>query len=232
METNYISVKKNDLEFLVNIENNIANNFWKNQFTNWENDTFSTFDKYLQKDKQFLDIGGWIGTTCLYASKKSSKVVVVEADPVSVEILKKNISLNNLNDICFLESNPILNEKRTIFFGPNKIGNHHHLNDSMSQLKFHKTHESDVTKESITLNEIIDKYSLDDLCLIKVDIEGGEEFILDDLYNYASKNKVPLYLSFHYSWWVNKDLNRFKFLTDNQKNLILNRPFISLVFEF
>lgn len=40
-----------------------------------------------------------------------------------------------------------------------------------------------------------------------------------------------MYISFHYSWWQNKDLNRFTFLSDNQKQFIINNPFESLLFN-
>ena len=66
----------------------------KNIFSTWEEETFDVFDKYLKKDKQFLDIGAWVGTTALYASRLSSYVVCVEADPVSVKKLQNNINNN------------------------------------------------------------------------------------------------------------------------------------------
>lgn len=70
-----------------------------------------------------------------------------------------------------------------------------------------------------------------DISLIKVNIESGEKFILNDLYDIYSKYKVPMYISFHYSWWKDKNLNRFSFLTEEQKSDIIKNPFISLLFS-
>jgi hypothetical protein len=67
--------------------------------------------------------------------------------------------------------------------------------------------------------------------LIKVDIEGGEEYILNDLHELYNVYHIPLYISFHYSWWQNKDLDRFEWLTSGQKQNILNYPFTSIMFE-
>ena len=71
-----------------------------------------------------------------------------------------------------------------------------------------------------------------EISLIKVDIKGGEEFILNDLYYIHKKYSIPLYISFHYDWWKDKNLNRFDFLTESYKKSILNNPFISILFNF
>ena len=41
---------------------------------------------------------------------------------------------------------------------------------------------------------------------------------------------TPLYISFHYDWWKDKNLNRFDFLTNQHKENIENNPFISIIF--
>lgn len=225
-----LAINKNTETILVQggIENN--DNFWINIYPNWENDTFNVFDKYLDPNKQFLDIGGWIGTTCLYASRKSSHVVCIEADPISVEILKQNVALNYINTIIDVEHKAIYSETTDMIFGSNSNSLTSQLNDSMSQLKLGKTKDNDVIIKTITFQEIIAKYNLNNLSLIKLDIEGGEEFILDTILEYSKHNNVPAYISFHYSWWHNKDLDRFSYLDENHKKTIINDPFCSIVF--
>ena len=66
--------------------------------------------------------------------------------------------------------------------------------------------------------------------LIKVDIEGGEEHILDQLYAIHSEHKIPMYVSFHHTWWSDKNLDRFVWLTDAQKQSVRREPFTSLLF--
>ena len=82
------------------------------------------------------------------------------------------------------------------------------------------------------MKDIIHNYCIDisNISLIKVDIEGGEEYILNDLYDIHIKNNTPLYISFHYLWWNDKNLNRFIFLSEQQKKNIIEFPFISLLF--
>jgi hypothetical protein len=83
--------------------------------------------------------------------------------------------------------------------------------------------------KTITINSLIKQYNIHDVSLIKVDIEGGEEFILDDLYHVKLELDTRVYVSFHYSWWKNKDLRRFAFLTEDQIMSIITNPFISIL---
>ena len=108
------------------------------------------------------------------------------------------------------------------------------MNDSTS----HIYNEDEVSNEyntvkTITLNRILEIYNIDpnEISLIKVDIEGGEEYILNDLYNMYKEYNVALYISFHYTWWKDKNLKRFDFMTEEMRNNIENNPFTSIVFS-
>ena len=109
------------------------------------------------------------------------------------------------------------------------------MNDSTSQLY----HDNDEPPEyyfvdTITLESIITNYQINpsEIGLIKVDIEGGEENILNDLNDIYTKYKIPIYVSFHLTWWNDKNLDRFEWLSDTIKNQIQADPFGSiLIFE-
>ena len=95
IQTNYLLVEKNRESFLIPKNEADPNySFWKDVYGNWEWDTFNVFDRYLDKNKTFIDIGGWIGTTCMYGSRKSKNIVVVEADKYSAQDLLKNCKIN------------------------------------------------------------------------------------------------------------------------------------------
>jgi FkbM family methyltransferase len=237
-DENYTKIyKNNELFFIKNKQNDKNFEFWKNIYTNWENDTFAVFDKYLNKDKIFIDIGGWIGTTCMYGSRKSKHVYSIEADIHSFNDMSENCKINCDNNYTLI-NNAIFNiHNIDITFGKNKFLNNSSLNDSTSQIYSANniTHDASVdyyTIKTITLNNIIQKYNINpfEISLIKVDIEGGEENILDDLYVFHKLYNTPLYISFHYSWWNDKNLDRFTFLTDTHKNEIIANPFTSILF--
>jgi hypothetical protein len=71
----------------------------------------------------------------------------------------------------------------------------------------------------------------EELCLVKVDIEGGEEMILDELWKIKTTYNVPVYVAFHLNWWENKNLSRFQFLSADQQNHINSNPFCEILFE-
>jgi len=231
IDTNYNIIKKNTETFL--ISNSIKDNvpFWKNIYSNWEQDTFKIFDTYLNKDKIMIDIGGWIGTTAMYGSRKSKHVYCVEADTLSFNDLSLNMNNNCIDNNYTLINKAIYNENDIdIGFGKNKFLDDSKLNDSTSQIN---TNDSSNTVKTITLEAVINDYNINpnDISLIKVDIEGGEEHILNDLYKIYDKYNINLYISMHYAWWTNKDLSRFTFLTEEHIQSIQDNPFISLLFS-
>jgi FkbM family methyltransferase len=228
-------LEKNTLRITIEDDNADPNlGFWKDTFPHWESDTFKVFDKLLNPNKIFIDIGAWIGTTCIYGSKKSKYVYAIEADNKSFTDLCKNIKLNSENIMPI--NRAIFNvDDQEITFGKNKFLGNSKLNDSTSQIYLN----SDVVTadtysvKTISISRLLNMYSIlpSDVSLIKVDIEGSEEYILDQLYQLHSEASVPLYISFHYSWWNDKNLDRFAFLSTYQKKQIYSNPFISILFN-
>jgi FkbM family methyltransferase len=234
IKENFFKINKNDEFFFIEKNDNNNNlDFWVNTFTNWKNETFSIFDRFLNKNKIFIDIGGWIGTTCMYGSRKSKHVYSIEADKKSFENMNLNCK-NNCENNYTLINNSIYNvDNIEIQFGKNKILTNSKMNDSTSHIYTdEETSNEFYTIKTITLQSIIDNNSINpnDISLIKVDIEGGEELILIDLYNIHKTYNIPLYVNFHYDLWKDKNLNKFDFLTEELKNNIINNPFISILF--
>jgi FkbM family methyltransferase len=234
-ENKYLKIYKNNELFL--IENDKSNqnlSFWKNIYSQWENETFEIFDKYLSKDKIFIDIGGWIGTTALYGARKSKHVYSVEADKYSIHDMMANLKINCKNNYTLINKAIFNIDSIQVKFGKNIHLQNSKMNDSTSQIYNEDTITNDYyLTETITIENIIEKYHINvsEISLIKVDIEGGEENILNDLYSIHVKYSVPLYISFHYSWWKDKNLNRFSFLSSNIKNQIISNPFTSIMLE-
>ena len=223
IEQEYGIFRKNgQLMFIKKTTENYA--FWVREYTTWEPETFEVFDRFLHKDKVFIDIGGWIGLTCIYASRKSKHVVVVEADPYSVRELVQNCS-DNATNITVIDKAvaPTLGE--TVYIGKNKYDPNSRLNNSMSQVSIEHAPGS-----LPVLTTTVDSLLVPNVSLIKVDIEGGEEDILEDLYRIYSTLHIPVYVSFHYDWWKDKNLDRFVFLSAAQRECIRANPFESLLF--
>jgi FkbM family methyltransferase len=233
VHNNYSITNKNDQKFLIN--NSIIENlnFWQKIYPSWEPDTFSVFDKFLKKDKVFIDIGAWIGTTSMYGCRKSKHVYSIEADNLSIKDLSLNLSNNCIDNNYTIINKAVFNEDNTtINFGKNIFMKDSKMNDSTSQI-INKNSSYSTQVKTITIDSILKKYNIEpsSISLIKVDIEGGEENILNDLYHLFKNHKVPLYISMHYEWWKNNDLNRFSFLNQKNKDQIKNNSFVDLLFN-
>ena len=233
-ENKYLKIYKNNELFL--IENNESNpnlSFWKNIYSQWENETFEIFDKYLSKDKIFIDIGGWIGTTAMYGARNSKHVYAIEADKYSVNDMMINLKINCTNNFTLINKAIYNVDNIKIKFGKNIFLENSKMNDSTSQIYSDDVNTNEYyLAETITIESIIEKYQINiyEISLIKVDIEGGEENILNELFDIRVKYSVPLYISFHYSWWKDKNLDRFSFLSSNVKSQIISKPFTSIIF--
>lgn len=232
-EKNYIILNKNDEKIIISKDDyNFL--FWRDIYQNWENDTFDVFDKFLDKTKIFIDIGCWVGTTSIYGSRKSKYVYAIDADKKSIEDVSKNMYNNCEKNYTIINKALYHKNDIDIKFGVNRFRDAATLNDSTSQIYPDET--ANINNEgqfysikTITIRNLIHDYNIDmnNVSLIKVDIEGGEEYILQDLFELG----IPTYVSFHYSWWQNNDLDRFHFLTEEHKKLIKQEPFTSILFH-
>jgi FkbM family methyltransferase len=230
MEKKYAKIGKNDQVFLIEKYGNPNLSFWVDTYADWEYDTFAIFDHLLDKEKILIDIGGWIGTTSMYGSRKSKFVYCVEADNESFRDLAKNMAANcEQNYILF--NNAIYNvDGVDIAFGKNLFLGQSKLNDSTSHIHDDVVNTHDYLVKTITLQRMISNIDPSRISLIKVDIEGGEENILDDLFEIRQKYRTPLYISFHYDWWKDKNLDRFSYLSDKHRQAIIANPFTSILF--
>jgi len=67
----------------------------------WEPATFDVLQKNVDSTTTYVDIGGWIGATPFWAAKTAKQVIIVEPDPVCIEILKA--SAPNYPNVTLLE---------------------------------------------------------------------------------------------------------------------------------
>jgi hypothetical protein len=181
-DKNISEVKKNKEIFLIDENNYNKYLFWREIVSDWEPDLFFILDKYLNKEKQFLNIGDETGCISLYASRYSNHVVNIEP--------KLNTEdYNNLIDLFKM--------------------NYCDVN-------------IDIETSLLSINTIAVKYKLDNLSIININIDGNEENILEEYYSFCFDNKIPLLVKFNYNLWKNKDLKRFTFLNEYQREKISN----------
>jgi FkbM family methyltransferase len=230
LKNNSVLVHKNKIQFNVTLTENRS--FWINHYPSWEPETFEIFDRFADPNKLLVDIGTWIGPTLLYGSQRFHHVFGVEADQQSFKEVNRNVMINNIENVT-LYPYAIYNQLTTVHFGKNKFRSDALANDSTSQIQEQGSLTYEVT--TITLDKLLVNVKPETIGLIKVDIEGGEESILEELLQFHLIHKVPIYVSFHYSWWNNKNkLNTLTALFDqtNVANIVQtvrNSPFCSIL---
>lgn len=215
--------------------------FITHDFPTWEDETFDVFE--LVKDAQgiAIDIGAWIGTTAIWLSKNFHHVIAVEADKTSLESIARNLIASESQNVTLCPF-PVAETSEDVIFGPRGA----RLNESISCMKSQADNPLDYTVKSLTFKQILFDYvysnqTLDEkrIAFVKCDIEGGEEDILEDVLHFAYNNKVPVYMSFHVSWWKSKKINDFHYLFKYFENnihsndlcsYIESNPFCSVLF--
>lgn len=172
--------------------------FW-NQFADgsWEPETFRIFDRFLDKEKVFIDIGAWIGPTTLYAASRAKQVMAFEPDPVAWRSLATNLEFNRAKNVIPFPV-AVSNEWKGIDFGA-KTG----LGDSMSSEIW--GHEGGMQVPAVAFSSLIADVKPG---FVKIDIEGGEKFLFEGK---PFDGFVPdaIHLSLHTPWFAD-DLEAFK----------------------
>jgi FkbM family methyltransferase len=168
----------------------------------WEPETFRTLDKFCKPKKHFIDIGAWNGVCSLYASELGSICHAIEPDREAYKLLTKNIELNLANvtphNICISDVNGkvSLNTQYENGFG-----------NSMSSIVDRGIIEGVQECKSFTLDSFfaLNGIPIQDVCLIKIDIEGGEIRLITQAKEFLAKYKPTVYISLHPAWFPNGD---------------------------
>ena len=142
-----------------------------------------------------IDVGANIGYyTLIFAQLvgSSGKVFAFEPEPKNFEILKKNIKINNYQNI--VAEQKIVSDKSGIvklFIAEHGIVGHR-INQQKSSQKF-------IEVESIILDNYIKKLNLDSkINFIKIDVEGSEPKVLEGAKEIMQKsNQLKIFTEFN-----------------------------------
>lgn len=161
--------------------------FWKMfEDGTWEPETFKIFDKCLDPEKTFVDIGAWIGPTTLYAAPRSKQVFAFEPDPVAYRSLTQNLEFNKAENVVPYPV-AVSNKWQGLNFGAKT-----QLGDSMSSEIWAK--EGGMQVPAVSLEAIVVDLQPS---FIKIDIEGGEKFLFENSILALSQWKPTIHLSLH-----------------------------------
>ena len=203
-----MKIKINNIE--LQVENDMT--FWNN-VSDWEKYSFEIIDKFINGNT-FVDIGAWNGVLSMYASFKAKEVHSFEPDKIAFKNLENNIKLNSINNIKINNAGASnINGVANLYVRS--------FGDSTSSLIERKDgYHSNVIDTIKTIRLVEYLSALNNIGLIKIDIEGGEEIVIPSMQDYIIKNKPPMYVSFHPNWFTEKEksINYFaELFSDNYK---------------
>jgi FkbM family methyltransferase len=143
-----------------------------------------------RKGAVFLDIGSWIGPVSLLMSKYYEKVITVDFDPVANKSFRHNLSLNKTSNVTLHEIG-LSDRAGKATVNADDLGS---SETSLYGKPLGKTLEVDLIRFDEFINRLPER---DRIGFIKIDCEGAEYKFLDQVYRFASRQKVMVTISYH-----------------------------------
>ncbi|MEN2400339.1 FkbM family methyltransferase [Flavobacterium sp. MC2016-06] len=211
---------KNDLQLYLRDENHSDYSVFNQIFKDEEYKTVSSILKNNEESSIYktvlIDAGANVGYATIYLNHifNFDKIICIEPSKSNFELLKKNIDLLNsskTNEIVLLE-NALAARKDLSFtiandFRDGKDWSITTLENKVGNIK------------GITLNEIIEKNNLDEITILKIDIEGAERFIFEKTTNLSFLNMTKIIvIEIHDEFNIRKEI--YQILRDNNFLLI------------
>ncbi len=217
-------IEKHGTLFAIDERDQFSRNWFETKFQRgWEAATFDVLARLLRSNLDFIDVGAWIGPITLFAASHARRVLAIEPDPVAVDRLRKNLSVNpSISNVIVADCAVYPRKERVQLGGNGDLGNSEStllvgdprflagegaiLHHRRSQPKWRMTESVEVDGD--TFENILTRYCFkrDDIGLVKVDAEGGERLIIDPILNCLRGSEAALFLSLHWHYLTGKDI--------------------------
>lgn len=178
---------KVDLKQQIHYDKNDTNS-WAPFFEVFIQNTYESELVKLKEDDIVVDFGANIGMFSLYASKKSKMLYSVEPDPITYENLLKNTeSIDNIITI----NKAIYSKGGEIEFIRNEVS-------GASSLFNNQNNSKKITIDTISFSDFINQYNIDRINYLKVDIEGAEFDLFENMdEDFLQNNIDKIFMEVH-----------------------------------
>ncbi len=181
----------------------------------WEIYMLKYFTKYYKKNTNVIDIGANIGShTLLLSEIISPKNKIYSFEPIYYDIVEKNVKANHLNNVVVFNEGigkkneeiniDIFNRNCPMNFGKFSLIHNYKNPTSLSKNTLNKCKPS---KKKIKI-ATLDSKKLNNISLIKIDVEGMELDVLEGAIETIKKNRPTIFIE----------------IWDREKNKYLNHP--------
>ncbi len=161
----------------------------------YESYELDVYKKIVANSKVTLDVGGNIGLYAVLGAKfapKTAKIITFEPIVANVIMLKKNAALNKLTSRIVVNNVAVGDtpKKIVIYQSDVNIGNH-----SAAQSNAGKGSRP-VEVQQITIDNYVKKNNVNNVDLLKIDIEGYDGFALRGALATIKKHKPVVFIEF------------------------------------
>ena len=148
----------------------------------------SWYSEYLTSDdKIILDLGGNVGLFALHVTPWAEKIITVEPTPNHMKLNKQ--IMNKFSNVIHLQAAVSDKTGQIPFF---TFGSNTTMNSLINRGGNH------FMVDCITIPDLIEKYNLDHVDFIKLDVEGSETIVLNkDVIKYMSNKVSKILIEFH-----------------------------------
>jgi len=218
-----IDIKRFGIKFRLNIHSNTTDAKILTSSKIYDKKELFFLKEYVN-DGTFVDIGANTGYYTLFLTKYTPcNVIAIEPNPKTLELLKENIKINELNDRVYVVSKGIGSSEYSTLYSSGDLG-------SVSMHQKNNKSESIQIKTDSLLN-IINENKIKKIDAIKIDIEGMEDQALIPFFKEAPKEFNPkcIVLEHNHSELWKEDLlnflrkNNYNVIYQNKSNSMLRR---------
>lgn len=196
----------------------------------WEPELLEILKQNYKQNTNFLDIGSNYGCHTIGIANEikknngNGKIYSFEIQPEIINLFKENIELNNLQDYIIINEFGLgdKNENKEFIISNNYD---YDLNPGSASLN-NKDKNDKNKKETITIKKL-DDLNIDNISLIKIDVEGYELQALEGGIKTISKHKPTIIIEIwnnnfdEYKNWINKNFPFYDILKGVHDNYIL-----------
>ena len=197
-EKYYLLELKNGIKF--KLRNNSTD---LQAFTNvWINEEYKKPNFPFRDNNCIIDIGGHIGLFTIFASQfcKNGKIITVEPIFENYTLLKENLELNQIKNVKIF--NKAVSNENGI------VNMYFDTKDHAAHSLIHQQKEK-IEIESITLAKIFELESIETCDYLKLDCEGSEFMIMENLPSNHYKKVKNIVMEYHL-YGKNDRLNNLK----------------------
>jgi FkbM family methyltransferase len=174
----------------------------------WEPDLTAYICKNLKPGKAFVDVGANIGYYSLLASRlvgDKGRVISIEASPKIYSVLQDNVSLNSFASNIEAHNLAIADKskKTSVYLGPDGNLGSTTTSESLHDKFPYRNYNLEAQVEAVTLDSLIETENIENLQLIKIDVEGTEREVIDGLVELIKNGPSDLEILIELTplWW-------------------------------